>query len=1351
MKKRSLKKTLLAAALAVPVALSSPNLGVKAQEEAALQDTESAESDFGENAVVPEEDTEAPVEMEEKTSENEMEAGEESLFQSGSDESEEDNKGEFFADWDEGDDSSEEFYGELEETEQWDTEDMISTYIAPEGFVQEGSPVKDGNGGFTAVANGSTTFSSKYTRLGWNTDSQVYPFNNAGSDVAEGRRNGNGVDGPYYVALNNNAKGKYGFRITNVGYNKSENTKLDLILTCSNYHDYTYNYKGEKVKSIYPMFGVSTSSELWLLFKDELSAQEIKVDVVRSGTSTPVAGNYRFRWLDIDYYQRFGIKLQNGSIGHRYATTDSVVNVVEKSIFSKKFEVLTAPAPKVEGEVPQNTVVYELDNSSGFYLAILRPGYGYNSIETTAKIESVFESIQTGSCKTSAGLNWDAKGYGPIEYPGLVKKVGNDLSSQGASNSLPDSTSEFYYTMQTEIPEEHQAYYYSTCRVSDDLPMGVNYAGYASVKMLPSETDVSSWFNIWQDRRTIYFQATDAALGSSEFYGKTYEFQIKVRMNPTEITPSYSGDSYRYEVKNQASIIFARAGSQGQTNWSNEVTTECTRYKNKVQASSLRKYTANIQDGIWKEDLLLPSVDSAYLYKLSVSVPDNEYGGYMNRMEIVDTLPAGVEKTADAIAIYENGQTRTDGDFAVSVNGQTITVRATEGALGNRTFYGKQYDVVFYAKMNPGQLSCSYNGTVASYAVSNNFSVTTQHKGDSQAVTVVSNNAVDRASVSRTEPENPSKWILKDGLRVSSAEYQGRDFESEFEISQTIPSNKREWKITSFKLQDVLESCFELRAANVYVDQQLAASFGASGSTQGDWVLSVTGNTVSVSSVSALPDSCYGKAVSVRLKVGLKSDANLKPYYVSNPDPDILEAHIYNIATSTFGWIGGEPSTTSRNTEKTKMIVKEKVPKGKITIQKTDETGNPLSNAYFQIAAVKDIYSASGNLLVMADEVVDVLRTDKSGTVVSEELYMGLYKVKETRPPRGYTIDQQEKQIKLSTAATEKTVSFKNKQTYLRIKKVSETEQAGGERPGIEGAGFYVWENSFPNQAKSYVTDKNGLIELRGLEPGTYCLQEKYGPSGYVKDDTIRKFTMDKNGLVNNEYGYTIEVENRYTKAEFLKTDKVTGEAVAGATMQLTTAKGYVIDTWVSEKTPHRINRLAVGEYILKEIAAPTGYKKGEAVTCAINDTAEVQSFQLTDVKLVTITLSKVLHGDEIIWGQGTPIFTFTVQGTDVDGEEHVYYNTVEFAKENTDTRGDVKKTVVFTLPAGTYQVQESKVMRYRLEKIDQVVNGSVDGSTVRFDLADNQNGQAVFTNGKTGDGLLTDTDFIRNIVIPEK
>lgn len=54
--------------------------------------------------------------------------------------------------------------------------------------------------------------------------------------------------------------------------------------------------------------------------------------------------------------------------------------------------------------------------------------------------------------------------------------------------------------------------------------------------------------------------------------------------------------------------------------------------------------------------------------------------------------------------------------------------------------------------------------------------------------------------------------------------------------------------------------------------------------------------------------------------------------------------------------------------------------------------------------------------------------------------------------------------------------------------------------------------------------------------------------------------------MVKNEQGYTMVIENRYIKAEFLKTDKVTGEAVAGAVMQLTDKSGKVIDTWTSGK-----------------------------------------------------------------------------------------------------------------------------------------------------------------------------------------
>ena len=129
--------------------------------------------------------------------------------------------------------SEEDLFGEIFSDEEV-TDDMASLYAVPENFVQEGSPVRFGANGFTTVSLGNQSYSSKYAKLGWNADTQVIPWSNAGGDVVAGRRNGSGVNGPYFVPLNDNAKGKYGFRVTNVGYNKEAGTKVDLLLTCVN-------------------------------------------------------------------------------------------------------------------------------------------------------------------------------------------------------------------------------------------------------------------------------------------------------------------------------------------------------------------------------------------------------------------------------------------------------------------------------------------------------------------------------------------------------------------------------------------------------------------------------------------------------------------------------------------------------------------------------------------------------------------------------------------------------------------------------------------------------------------------------------------------------------------------------------------------------------------------------------------------------------------------------------------------------------------------------------------------------------------------------------------------------------
>ena len=266
--------------------------------------------------------------------------------------------------------------------------------------------------------------------------------------------------------------------------------------------------------------------------------------------------------------------------------------------------------------------------------------------------------------------------------------------------------------------------------------------------------------------------------------------------------------------------------------------------------------------------------------------------------------------------------------------------------------------------------------------------------------------------------------------RVASKIYEGRDFRTVFEIVQEIPSNKREWKIKGFKIQDTLENCFQLKSAQLYQGQTVLASFNANGGTQGAWSMTMNGSAITVGTTGELPDSCYGQEIRLVLTVDMKSDSDLQPYYVENADPNILEARIYNIATSSFDWIGGVPSSTSKNTEKTQVVVKENTPKGKLTIQKTDKSQNKLSGGVFQIIAAGDIRSASGNILLKSGAIADTVTTGENGTAVSKGLYLGKYVVKEIKPPAGYIISKESFEIQISKGEMEKQFCFRTKRLW---------------------------------------------------------------------------------------------------------------------------------------------------------------------------------------------------------------------------------------------------------------------------------------------------------------------------------
>ena len=236
MRKRFFRKAVLAAVIAVPAVFSHPDSRALAQEEG--------------KAIESEEEAAGAEEQEAWNSEEEMEKISEDTGEEEDTGSEDatDLENQMDAEGDEGFFTENDLFSEMEEDDllfsegeeavpEENMENLIDLYAAHAGFVQEGLPARNGNGGFVPVTNGEAVFSSKYTRLGWNSNSAVYPWSQAGSSVLAGQKIQGAVQGPYYLPLDNRAKGKYGFRVTNVGFNKEANTSLDLLMTCTDYQD----------------------------------------------------------------------------------------------------------------------------------------------------------------------------------------------------------------------------------------------------------------------------------------------------------------------------------------------------------------------------------------------------------------------------------------------------------------------------------------------------------------------------------------------------------------------------------------------------------------------------------------------------------------------------------------------------------------------------------------------------------------------------------------------------------------------------------------------------------------------------------------------------------------------------------------------------------------------------------------------------------------------------------------------------------------------------------------------------------------------------------------------------------
>ena len=127
------------------------------------------------------------------------------------------------------------------------------------------------------------------------------------------------------------------------------------------------------------------------------------------------------------------------------------------------------------------------------------------------------------------------------------------------------------------------------------------------------------------------------------------------------------------------------------------------------------------------------------------------------------------------------------------------------------------------------------------------------------------------------------------------------------------------------------------------------------------------------------------------------------------------------------------------------------------------------------------------------------------------------------------------------------------------------------------------------------------------LDPGSYTLHEEIAPEGHLIASDVEFEVVEGKVLTQ------VAMVDDHTRTEFEKVDAESGAYLPGATLQIVDDEGAVVEEWVSEDEPHRVEALAPGDYLLREKSAPEGYELAEDVPFTVEATAEVKVVTMVD------------------------------------------------------------------------------------------------------------------------------------------
>lgn len=283
-----------------------------------------------------------------------------------------------------------------------------------------------------------------------------------------------------------------------------------------------------------------------------------------------------------------------------------------------------------------------------------------------------------------------------------------------------------------------------------------------------------------------------------------------------------------------------------------------------------------------------------------------------------------------------------------------------------------------------------------------------------------------------------------------------------------------------------------------------------------------------------------------------------------------------------------------------------------------------LENAIFEVYAKEDIHLNDGTIKFKKDDLVEQIVTDSTGVAETSELPLGTYSIREVKSPNGFIIDDKtDLEIRIEPKGNEKVLQFEcnysntNQKVRLHVNKIMEDDEENGlGNAEIKEVVFGLFAAESMVALDGSTIEKNDLIKTLSLyeegdcafdvelPEGKYYVKEIKTDEHYLLDHHIYDFEVSFDDDMENEFidiyiqeGQPIVNYIKYKDIEIEKADLETGELLDGAEFgiwkkdesEFNRENAIEIKTTVNGKIVFR--DLIVGEYVIKELNAPTGYE----------------------------------------------------------------------------------------------------------------------------------------------------------------